>query len=85
MARKIKAKVSYKKNKKVPKAFVGAATTVLGLGKAIYGGIQAGKAKKADVQGPLIQHWIGFLTGPTHVRILIHPVPQVKSDCPQCV
>jgi len=48
MARKIKAKVSYKKNKKVPKAFVGAATAALGLGKAIYGGIQAGKAKKAE-------------------------------------
>jgi len=48
MARKIKAKVSYKKNKKVPKAFVGAATAALGLGKAIYGGIQASKAKKAE-------------------------------------
>jgi hypothetical protein len=48
MARKIKAKVSYKKNKKVPKAFVGAATAALGLGKAIYGSIQAGKAKKAE-------------------------------------
>ena len=48
MARKIKAKVSYKKNKNAPKAFVGAATAALGLGKAIYGGIQAGKAKKAE-------------------------------------
>ena len=48
MARKIKAKVSYKKNKNAPKAFVGAATAALGLGKAIYGGIQASKAKKAE-------------------------------------
>ena len=35
MARKIKAKVSYKKNKKVPKAFIGGATMALGAGKAI--------------------------------------------------
>ena len=48
MARKIKAKVSYKKNKNAPKAFVGAATAAIGLGKAIYGGIQASKAKKAE-------------------------------------
>jgi len=48
MARKIKAKVSYSKKKKVPKAFVGAATAALGVGKAIYGGIQASKAKKAE-------------------------------------
>jgi hypothetical protein len=48
MARKIKAKVSYKKNKNAPKAFVGAATAAIGLGKAIYGGIQANKAKKAE-------------------------------------
>ena len=48
MARKIKAKVSYKKNKKAPKAFVGAATAAIGLGKMVYGGIQARKAKKAE-------------------------------------
>ena len=48
MARKIKAKVSYKKNKNAPKAFVGAATAAIGGIKAIYGGIQAGKAKKAE-------------------------------------
>jgi len=48
MGRKIKAKVSYKKNKNTPKAFVGAATAALGLGKAIYGGIQANRAKKAE-------------------------------------
>jgi len=42
MARKIKAKVSYKKNKNAPKAFVGAATAAIGLGaaKMITGGIQ---------------------------------------------
>ena len=49
MARKIKAKVSYKKNKNAPKAFVGAATAAIGLGKAIYGGIQASDAKKAEL------------------------------------
>ena len=48
MGKKIKAKLSYKKNKKAPKAIVGAATAALGLGKAIYGGIQANRAKKAE-------------------------------------
>ena len=48
MARRVKPKISYNKNKKTPKAFVGAATAAIGLGKAIYGGIQAGKAKKAE-------------------------------------
>mgnify|MGYP003651012443 CR=1 FL=1 len=48
MARKIKAKVSYKKNKKVPKAFIGGATMALGAGKAIYGLTQASRAKKAE-------------------------------------
>lgn len=38
----------YNKNKKSKKAFVGAATAAIGLGKAIYGGIQASKAKKAE-------------------------------------
>jgi len=48
MGKKIKAKVRYKKNNKAPKAFVGAATAAMGLGKAIYGGIQANRAKKAE-------------------------------------
>ncbi len=48
MARRVKPKISYKKNNKTPKAFVGAATAAIGLGKAIYGGIQAGEAKKAE-------------------------------------
>ncbi len=48
MARKIKAKVSYSKNKKVPKAFVGAALQAgLGAAKMISGGIQKKRAKKA--------------------------------------
>jgi hypothetical protein len=45
---KVKTYPKYKKNKKAPKAFVGMATAALGLGKAIYGGIQARKAKKAE-------------------------------------
>ncbi len=48
MARKIKAKVSYKKNKKASKAFVGAATAAIGLGKMAYGAVQASRAKKAE-------------------------------------
>ena len=48
MARRIKPKIKYKKNKKTPKALVGAATLALGAGKAIYGGIQARRAKKAE-------------------------------------
>jgi len=48
MARKIKAKVSYKKNKKAPKAFVGAATAAMGLGKMAYGAVQASRARKAE-------------------------------------
>tara|TARA_R100001440_G_scaffold17689_1_gene29725 strand:- start:2833 stop:4002 length:1170 start_codon:yes stop_codon:yes gene_type:complete len=48
MARRVKPKIKYNKNKKAPKAFVGAATAALGLGKAIYGGIQARKARKAQ-------------------------------------
>ena len=37
-----------KKKKESPKAFAGAATAAIGLGKAIYGGIQARKARKAE-------------------------------------
>ena len=51
MARKIKAKVSYKKNKnsKAPKAAIGAALTAgLGAAKFISGAIQKNKAKKAE-------------------------------------
>jgi len=48
MARRVKPKISYKKNKKAPKAFIGAATAAIGLGKAIYGGIQSSRAKKAE-------------------------------------
>jgi hypothetical protein len=48
MARRVKPKIKYNKNKKTPKAFVGAATAGLGLGKMIYGGIQARKAKKEE-------------------------------------
>jgi len=48
MARKIKAKVSYSKKKKVPKAFVGAATAALGVGKMAYGAVQASRARKAE-------------------------------------
>jgi len=48
MARRVKTKIKYNKNKKAPKAFVGAATAALGLGRAIYGGIQARKARKAQ-------------------------------------
>ena len=48
MGKKIKAKVRYKKNNKAPKAFIGAATAAIGLGKSIYGGIQANRAKKAE-------------------------------------
>jgi len=48
MARKVKPKIKYSKNKKAPKAFVGAATMAIGAGKAIYGGIQARRAKKAQ-------------------------------------
>ena len=45
---KIKTYPKYKKKKDTPKAFLGAATAALGLGQAIYGGIQARKAKKAE-------------------------------------
>ena len=48
MARRVKPKISYKKNKKTPKAFIGAATAAIGLGKSIYGGIQASRANKAE-------------------------------------
>ena len=49
MARKIKAKVSYNKKKKAPKAFVGAALTAgLGAAKMISGAVQKKRAKKAE-------------------------------------
>ena len=48
MVRRVKPKIQYSKKKKTPKAFVGAATMAIGAGKAIYGGIQARRAKKAQ-------------------------------------
>jgi hypothetical protein len=48
MARKIKPKIKYKKNKKSPKAFAGAATMALGVGKSIFGARQAKRAKQAE-------------------------------------
>ena len=48
MARRVKPKIKYNKKKKTPKAFVGAATAALGLGKSIFGAVQAGRAKKAE-------------------------------------
>jgi len=45
---KIKSYPKYKKKKNTPKAIIGAATAGIGLGKAIYGGFQARKAKKAE-------------------------------------
>ena len=45
---KIKSYPKYKKKKESPKAFAGAATVGIGLGKAIYGGFQARKARKAE-------------------------------------
>jgi len=48
MARRVKPKIKYKKNKKSPKAFAGAATMALGVGKSIFGARQAKKAKEAE-------------------------------------
>ena len=48
MARRVKPKIKYNKKKKTPKAFVGAATAALGLGKSIFGAVQASRAKKAE-------------------------------------
>ena len=48
MARRVKPKIKYNKNKKSPKAFVGAATAAIGLGKSIYGAVQASRARKAE-------------------------------------
>tara|TARA_R100000654_G_scaffold68262_1_gene97106 strand:- start:9365 stop:10534 length:1170 start_codon:yes stop_codon:yes gene_type:complete len=48
MARRVKPKIKYKKNKKAPKAILGAATLALGAGKAIFGARQAKRAKKAE-------------------------------------
>lgn len=45
---KIKSYPKYKKKKNTSKAIIGAATAGIGLGKAIYGGFQARKAKKAE-------------------------------------
>ena len=48
MARRVKPKIKYKKNKKSPKAYAGAATMALGIGKSIFGARQAKKAKEAE-------------------------------------
>ena len=48
MARRVKPKIKYNKKKKTPKAFVGAATAALGLGKSIFGAVQASRARKAE-------------------------------------
>jgi hypothetical protein len=48
MARRVKPKIKYNKKKKTPKAFVGAATAAIGLGKSIYGAVQASRARKAE-------------------------------------
>jgi|21_taG_2_1085346.scaffolds.fasta_scaffold00753_4 hypothetical protein len=48
MARRVKPKISYKKNKKTPKASVGAVTAAVGIGKSIYGASQLKRAKKAE-------------------------------------
>ena len=48
MARKIKPKIKYKKNKKTPKAFAGAATAAMGGIQLISGAVQKKRAKKAE-------------------------------------
>lgn len=48
MAKRIKPKISYKKNKKVPKAFVGALTAGLGAFKMLSGAAQKRRANKAE-------------------------------------
>lgn len=48
MARRVKPKIKYKKNKKTPKAFVGAAMLGLGAAKMITGAVQKRRAKKAE-------------------------------------
>ncbi len=48
MARRVKPKIKYNKKKKTPKAVVGAATAALGLGKSIFGAVQARRARKAQ-------------------------------------
>ena len=48
MARRVKPKIKYNKKKKTPKAVVGAATAALGLGKSIFGAVQARRARKAE-------------------------------------
>ena len=48
MARRVKPKIKYNKKNKTPKAVVGAATAALGLGKSIFGAVQARRARKAE-------------------------------------
>jgi len=49
MARRVKPKIKYKKNKKAPKAYVGAAVqAALAIGKTVSGIVQRRRAKKAE-------------------------------------
>ena len=49
MARRVKPKIKYKKNKKAPKAYVGAAVQAgLAIGKTVSGMVQRRRAKKAE-------------------------------------
>lgn len=48
MARRVKPKIKYNKNKKTPKAFIGAATAGLGAIKMISGAVQKRRARKAE-------------------------------------
>ena len=48
MARRVKPKIKYNKNKKTPKAFVGALTAGLGAVKMISGAAQKRRANKAE-------------------------------------
>ncbi len=48
MARRVKPKIKYNKNKKTPKAFIGAATAGLGAVKMISGAFQKRRARKAE-------------------------------------
>jgi len=48
MARRVKPKIKYNKNKKTPKAFIGAATAGLGAVKMISGAFQKRRARKEE-------------------------------------
>ena len=48
MARRVKPKIKYKKNKNTPKAIVGALTMGLGAAKFVTGAVQKRRARKAE-------------------------------------